>query len=209
MTYNQIQYWNLQETKQHNRNVEQETALHNRNTEALDIGKLNETTRHNVKSEDIESGKLAVQQFNANEAKRHNQATEKVDIGRLNETARHNQVQEGVDLGNLSINASESVYKKDNMQAQTNKYVAEKDLNEIKTIRETIASEMDKIELDYKEALKELELVGKDVEIQKMKQEYRKLQSDIDRAKRLNSLDSWNTAINGLNAFSNAVRAFK
>lgn len=108
MTHNQINYWNLQESKRHNVEGEKETNRHNLATEGetyrhnvssegIDISKLNETKRHNVQSEGIESGKLAEQQ-------RHNIQTENVDISSLQELGRHNRESEVSDR--IKANAS-------------------------------------------------------------------------------------------------------
>lgn len=93
MTHNQIEYWNLQETKRHNiagesetnrHNVvgENESSRHNQATEAIDIGKLNETVRHNTVTE--------------GETERHNRETENIGYGQLNESIRHNTVTESI-----------------------------------------------------------------------------------------------------------------
>ena len=93
MTHNQIEYWNLQETKRHNvvgetetqrHNVagETETNRHNVATEAVDIGRLNETVRHNTVTE--------------RESERHNRESENIGYGQLNESIRHNTVTEGI-----------------------------------------------------------------------------------------------------------------
>lgn len=102
MTYNQIQYWNLQElirsnkaregenfrhnlateTETHRSNVVHENELirHNKQTEAIAWGNLSELSRHNKATE--------------SETVRHNMVGELVDIGRLKENIRHNKFQD-------------------------------------------------------------------------------------------------------------------
>lgn len=89
MTKNQIDYWNLQETRRSNRAVEAETSRHNVATEG-------ETNRHNVATEALDLGKL-------NETTRHNQATEGLGWANLNEAARHNVAQEKLTGMNLNL----------------------------------------------------------------------------------------------------------
>lgn len=104
MTKNQVDYWNLQETKRHNSATEGETGRHNlvvegetgrhnvvteretersnRTREGIDLGKLNESVRHNRATE--------------SETNRHNVATEGIDLGKLSESARHNRQTESL-----------------------------------------------------------------------------------------------------------------
>lgn len=93
MTHNQIEYWNLVETRRHNlagegetqrHNVagEQENTRHNKAFETIEIGKLNETVRHNTATE--------------YETNRHNVETENIGYGQLNEQVRHNRTTESI-----------------------------------------------------------------------------------------------------------------
>lgn len=95
MTQNQINYWNLQESKRHNvageqetnrHNVvtENETNRHNVATEGIDLGKLNETIRHNKASEGLASRGYDIQESQLRETNRHNIATENLGVGQLN-----------------------------------------------------------------------------------------------------------------------------
>lgn len=96
MTHNQINYWNLQETKRHNLVGEQETSRHNRATESVDLGKLSESNRHNLATESKDLGNLK-------ESIRHNVATENltsrdlnIAAGTLAENRRHNISSESI-----------------------------------------------------------------------------------------------------------------
>lgn len=104
MTYNQIEYWKLQENKRanqanetetstHNRNTEYETGRHNRATEQIDLSKLAETTRHNKVTE--HQGYLTIA-----ETGRHNRATE-------GETTRSNLSNEAIKRANLGLGYSQ------------------------------------------------------------------------------------------------------
>lgn len=121
MTSNQINYWNLQESKRHNVTTENETNRHNLVTEVetnrhnvatenIDLSKLGETKRHNLVTEGQTDKSLGMQQQNINlgyanlaEQSRHNQATENltnrdlsIKADTLYETGRHNLTTEGI-----------------------------------------------------------------------------------------------------------------
>lgn len=110
MTRNQIQYWELQENKQHNRETERqgrdiihETGRHNRATENIDLSRLDEAHRHNLATEGIESGKLNLSQQNLAELIRSNLERERQNLINLNiasatqqETGRHNVATESL-----------------------------------------------------------------------------------------------------------------
>lgn len=90
MTRNQIEYWNLQELKQHNRVTESEEQRANRAREAFNISNLAETGRHNVAQEGIDISKL-------NESVRHNTATEGQAVSDLQERHRSATAQESLE----------------------------------------------------------------------------------------------------------------
>lgn len=127
MTHNQIEYWNLQETRRHNvttedeskrHNVagEEETNRHNVATEGIEIGKLGEQTRHN-KATEQETRRHNVETENIGystlaESIRHNTATENIQAmdaqtrkDSLGELFRHNTAQESIDRANAATNA--------------------------------------------------------------------------------------------------------
>lgn len=86
MTHNQINYWNLEETKKHNRQTEQteidklaETSRHNRATEGIDLSKLTETNRHNLETERQGAVSLNIESAKVGETQRHNMASERID----------------------------------------------------------------------------------------------------------------------------------
>lgn len=101
MTYNQIQYWNLQESKRHNYQTEREQALSrrsqdrhfkrsdanqayanaetarsNRAKENFNISDLAERSRANAANEYLKGTQLSIEQQKANETARANQAAE-------------------------------------------------------------------------------------------------------------------------------------
>lgn len=114
MTHNQINYWNLQESKRHNVVTETETNRHNVATENIDLGRLQETTRHNlategetnrhnVRTEGQTDVNLGLQQGTLSEVQRHNLASEQLGYGNLNlgygqltEQQRHNVSTESI-----------------------------------------------------------------------------------------------------------------
>lgn len=116
MTNNQIAYWTLQETKQHNReserfNIQQldETTRHNIETEKLGSLQLGETSRANrVKEAETQRSNLAkeLETNRSNLAKeketyRHNVASENIDLSKLSETQRYNTGRLNIDSQQL------------------------------------------------------------------------------------------------------------
>lgn len=98
MTQNQIRYWEHKENVRHNTTTETETNRHNVVTER-------ETERNNRFNNGIDLGKL-------NESVRHNQATERLgllqhgetvrsNVARETENYRHNSAVEGIDMSKL------------------------------------------------------------------------------------------------------------
>ena len=127
MTANQINYWNLQETKRSNLAREAETQRHNTKVEDYNTGSLLETSRHNQATEgeatrhNVQSENLAF--ITAAEVARHNKASEGLDRskinvqqGQLNETIRHNREQD-------SWRGYENYT--DRMNAETQQYAAQ------------------------------------------------------------------------------------
>lgn len=95
MTRNQIEYWSLQERKQHNAATRAETERSNRAREAeatrSNTANEAETKRANLAREmETSRSNLAKEQ----ETFRHNREQERVAIGSLNETIRHNTAYE-------------------------------------------------------------------------------------------------------------------
>lgn len=87
MTANQINYWNLQETKRHNLGSEAETSRANKAKEAIDLSKANETARANRANEaETNRSNLAKE----TETRRHNIQDEGFKMMDLRETNRHN-----------------------------------------------------------------------------------------------------------------------
>lgn len=100
MTYNQIQYWNLQELIRSNQAREQETNRHNvaveNETHRSNVVYERETIRHNKQNEAIGWGNLS-------ELSRHNKATE-------SEAQRHNMVGELISYKTLQENIRNNKY---------------------------------------------------------------------------------------------------
>lgn len=120
MTRNQIEYWNLQESKRanqakesetgrHNLATESETGRHNQVQEGIDLGHLNESVRHNrVTESETKRHNVAGEQETSRhnrvtetETNRHNVVSEGIDLGKLSETTRHNRATEGISYGEL------------------------------------------------------------------------------------------------------------
>lgn len=85
MLQTQVAYWQLQETKQHNRATEgqaqrelDELARHNQLTERLGFFNYAETAKHNRATERLTQGNLQLGWFNAGELARHNKSQEQI-----------------------------------------------------------------------------------------------------------------------------------
>ena len=150
MTANQINYWNLQETKRANQARETEAQRHNVKTEEYSAGNLLETVRHNQAGEQ-ETARHNVQTENAAfmtaaEVARHNKAVENIDAnkvkvqqGQLNETVRHNREQDSwlgyanrTNRMNAETNQYSAMHNAYNNYWQAVKAQSETDLNKVK-----------------------------------------------------------------------------
>jgi inorganic pyrophosphatase/exopolyphosphatase len=123
MTRNQLEYWNLQETKRHNAATEGETGRHN-------VAEEGETKRHNVMSE--------------SEMQRHNMRTEMQTDTNLLETQRHNIATEGYTKQSVAETqranrASESIRREQNRLESQKLGLTQSQIAE--SIRHNIASE--------------------------------------------------------------------
>lgn len=166
MTANQINYWNLQETRRANRARETETQRHNVKSEEYNTGNLLETSRHNMATEN-ESVRHNRQSENvafitASEVARHNKATEAIDSskvqvqqGQLDETVRHNREQDSW-LGYTNLT--------NRMNAEANQYAAQHKAyndywNAVKAQSETDLNKLKGNEIEYKMLTGPLEMV--------------------------------------------------
>lgn len=211
MTTNQINYWTLQETKQHNRNTEYETTRHNQASEALDLGKLNETIRHNKASEGISQGQLS-------ETTRHNLATESVEAGKLAETSQHNRATESLEAGKLAestrhntVSESQNAFDL-NMDArklpfEVDSIVAQTDYTRTKDLREQVNTDYDKVKRDYADVTFSLQNQLTDAQKRQLNAAYSKALSDIKRAETQNTIDTWNAANSSVNALARIIDA--
>lgn len=95
MTKNQIEYGKLLEQRRTNLSNEDLTRRRDTLQAQARFVELREQGRHNLASEQIQSGSL-------DESIRHNRATESVQTGQLEEARRHNLAQENVQTGQLS-----------------------------------------------------------------------------------------------------------
>lgn len=103
MTHNQIEYWKLQEEKQHNRASEGETQRHNVVTEAIGAGTLAESSKHNrvMEDETVRHNKVVEQETQRSNIARENEA-HRSNVARETETNRSNLVNEGIQSANLT-----------------------------------------------------------------------------------------------------------
>lgn len=197
MTANQINYWNLQETGRHNRVTEAETERHNRRTEDIDLAKLSETTRHNMATEDISNRTLS-------ETTRHNLAQESYNVNNLAETQRHNVATESI--GQYDVNI-----KQQQVEEQERHNTVAEALEQISNKAKVIQA---RAEADYKETMgywKDLEGASSVAlsEAQRVQISHLidKIDGEIARAKRQNTVDSWNAVNNSVQAFAKIVDA--
>lgn len=201
MTANQINYWNLQETKRHNVTTEGETERHNRATEGIDLGRLEETRRHNVASEGIEQGKLDLGYAQLGkdyavlaEQNRHNLATEQNAAVDLN---IKQQTQTEQERYNKELNRQGAVIGQS--QALANQMRALRDEAETKL------TDVQRTWLGIKES-QNIELTNKNIAA--VSQQLKKVEADIQRAQTLNTIDAWKAANDSVNAAARIIDAF-
>lgn len=112
MTQNQINYWKMENDKQHNSRVQDEVERSNKMREHIDLAKNAETNRHNLASEAETYLSNRVRERQAEdvnaETARSNREREKIDAAKAAEIKRSNLVTEEIgwknlDLGNNSL----------------------------------------------------------------------------------------------------------
>lgn len=219
MTNNQINYWNLQETKRHNvvgetetnrHNVatETETNRHNVMTEKIDLGKLNETIRHNKAGEGLTSRQLDIQEATLRETGRHNRATEgltgqqlslqnrQVDLGfgQLGESIRHNQATErltGTDL-NIKSGVLDETTRHNVVSEQISKLgaISQRDLNESISALNDVRSTWEGLQASQNVKLTDAKIRQINAGINKMEDEMALIQS---QKKQVDLNNFWNT----------------
>lgn len=186
MTTNQINYWNLQETKRHNVTTENETNRHNVVTE-------NETQRHNQVTESIDLGEL-------NERIRHNQVSEQLGWANLSETNRHNVATEGLTGTDLNIKQDQlSETNRHNttseklQQAEVNTNIYDADTRRMKTESEIALND---IERTWKGLQNSLNVEITAAKKRAVEENIKKLQEDIENARRYSTYENWKNANN-------------
>lgn len=238
MTTNQINYWNLQESRRHNvvsegetqrHNVvtETETNRHNVATEAIDISKLQETHRHNVVTEGQQDRALDIQESGVRETQRHNQATENIDIGKLMETTRHNQAQEQigksqVDLGYANVGLGyANVGLGYSQLGETSRHNTA--LEDLQASRNAAMNELDKAKTafqntqnlweDAKSQVAVQQGISKvnqiNMSIEKMKKEMEKMDSDMKLGNYHAANETANTVIKGLDSLNDIINSWR
>lgn len=210
MTRNQIEYWNLQESKRHNVATEVEINRHNVATEGIDLGNLQETQRHNYATEGIELGKLG-------ETRRHNVATEGISQFEANtrnqqvvENVRHNQAVEGFTGTDLSIRSDTLSETTRHNQAtegiERTKAEAQAEVNRANADLIKVQKEWEALKLRTDLDLTQKQIQEMDARMEKYATEIAKLNSDITRNKFQNANQTVQTIINGLTSTSEQVR---
>lgn len=185
MTHNQINYWNLQETNRHNVVTENETGRHNRATESIDLGKLNESIRHNQRTEGQTDVSLGIESGKLQETIRHNQATEGLSGADLNikadtlqETSRHNQTQERIDQQRMAAQNALDYAKKDYQDI----------VNTWEGLQRSVNVELSATQKDQAKIM-----------INKINTEINRLQQQID-------WNNYDKALEGINTLNNLLR---
>lgn len=127
MTQNQLSYLGLRETKRNNIVVAKETGRANRAREAQARSELDETSRHNRRSEEYQSDKLKqdydLEDRKLTEQNRHNLITEAQTDRAQEEVGRHNVVTEQNQIY-TSDNAAKAQIAAAERNAQASKYGA-------------------------------------------------------------------------------------
>lgn len=156
MTHNQIDYWNLQESKQHNRATEREQALSRRSTD-----------RHYQRQD-------AINAKSQEEAARANRAKEGIDISKLLELTRSNQANEA--LKNIDLNISQ---QKANEQERSNKQ--NELLKQLEVQEKKVANDIAKAKAETEANLADSSIFKDQYVAKYYKEQANKIQDDIDR----------------------------
>lgn len=223
MTHNQIEYWKYREGNRHNIVTENETRRHNVVGENIDLGKLNESIRHNKATESIGWDQNAIERGKLSETQRHNQATEYQGLRDLDiksasqaEQVRHNQASERLTGTDLNIKAenvqetqrhnvasegiessrAESYATQAESQAEVNR--ANKALTDVQT---TWAGLLNSGQLD----LTQSQIEEIDARIDKYAAEIARANSDITRNAFQNANDTARTVFSGIQTLSQEV----
>lgn len=156
MTHNQIDYWNLQESKQHNRATEREQSLSRRMTD-----------RHYQRQD-------AVSARAQSETERRNRATEALDISKLAEQVRSNQANESLKQTDLNISQQRAnEVERSNKQNEL--------LKQLEVQEKKVANDIAKAKAETEKNLAD-STVFKDQYVAKYyKEQAAKIQDDIDR----------------------------
>lgn len=225
MTQNQINYWNLQETKQHNRTSEVETERHDRATEVEqnrhNISVESETYRSNRATEDWRDRSLAetakhnrntevTQSYLANETKRHNLSTEQqsqqklnqdnfISVRSLEEQNRHNLAVEANAREQTSVSRSLAAE-----QATHNRATEQIDRirNQVEAAYKQTQSNVALLTAGQKEDLTY-------AQVQQLNQQVSKMKSDVRLAQQSNDIRMWEAANGSINTVGNLVKQFK
>lgn len=204
MTSNQIDYWELQESKRsnraneketnrHNTTTEKETNRHNVATESIDLSKLAETTRHNKATEGIQSRQNDISLLQLSETSRHNLATEgltgrdlNIQAGALAESIRHNKASE-----EASMLSAQGTYLRGSAADKT----AQADVR----LKELQSQWVDVLNAN-RDAIDEYTM-------NKIEAEIDKINSDIERNRITNSTAIWNSINGSLDAVAKSIDA--
>lgn len=230
MTKNQIDYWNLQETKRHNSVTEGETGRHNlaaegetsrhnvvteretersnRAREGIDLGKLNESVRHNkVTESETNRHNVATEGIDLgklNETQRHNQASERISGGQLSETVRHNIATENLGLGNLNLGYSQldELSSHNRAQESVSRYsaISQAELNEA---RSALAS----VEAGWKSASSAAQIELNSSQRALIEGQLRKLSSEVKQLDQNMSWKTYDEILKGVDTISRVMSA--
>lgn len=241
MTRNQIDYWNLQEnsrhnvvtekeTGRHNLATEQETARsnmarevetgrHNRATESIDLGKLQEQSRHNRVSEGQEDTRLSIESGKLVETGRHNLETEaqgRVNLGlssdTLAELRRHNKATEsltGTDLNIKSMSQQETMrHNLTSESIEQQKAESQYLVNKANADYTNLKAKWEDVKTTEGLNLTRKQVEEMDARIEKYAQDIAKSNSDITRNNFQNANDTARTVISGLDTINDIIQDY-
>lgn len=171
MTKNQIEYWSLQERREHNTQTRAEAARANRAKEAetnrSNMATERETNRSNVVRE-TETARANL----AKEAEtfRHNIASEQVQLGALNETIRSNYAREQ-EAARHNVAVEQEQYRS-NVAREQETSRANRASEQLSSQRNSLQAQANAITASYNQKLAEHNVVLENLQNKKIQADY-------------------------------------
>lgn len=220
MTEN-ISIADLQEKGRHNRATEYETNRHNLQTEEVARGELSEKVRHNLETEAQGRENLSIQLGNLNELSRHNKAgeretyrhnlaTESYSLANLSESQRHSLEEERRKRAELLETGRHNKASEQSAQLSAEgaylRGQASKEANEITAIRDQVNKKLKETELQISKynQLDKSKLTS--AQIREVDQNIKKMQQDIKASRTSQKVSVWRAVNESVDKVNNILK---